>query len=210
MEFWQGFFTLTLVHLLAAASPGPDFALVSKQALVGGRKAGLLTSLGIALGLAVHIVYSVLGLAAIIAHSAAWMTAIRLIGGAYLVFLGIQGLRARPRHLSAELLEAAGKERSAGSNILRGFLCNTFNPKAPIYFLSLFTIVLSPDLPSRTLGIYGGWIMILQFLWFALVTLFFTQRAVRVRFLALGHWLDRIFGAAMLVLGLRVFTSGLK
>lgn len=210
MEFWQGFLTLTFVHLLAAASPGPDFALVSKQALIGGRRAGLLTSLGISLGLAVHILYSALGMAAIIAHSAGWMTAIRILGGAYLIFLGVQGLRARPRNVSAELLESGGEESRAGKNILRGFLCNTFNPKAPIYFLSLFTIVLSPDLPLRTLGFYGAWIMILQFLWFSLVTLFFTQRNVRARFLALGHWLDRIFGAAMLALGLRVFTSGMK
>ena len=66
MEFWQGFITITFVHLLAAASPGPDFALVTRQALVFGRRAGFYTSIGIALGLSVHIVYSALGMAALI------------------------------------------------------------------------------------------------------------------------------------------------
>src|SRR5262245_24279416 len=95
MDFWHGFAVLTVVHLLAAASPGPDFAFVTRQSLVQGRRAGLLASLGIALGLAIHIAYSAAGLAAVIAHSAQWMTVIKLVGGAYLLWLGWQGLRAR-------------------------------------------------------------------------------------------------------------------
>jgi threonine/homoserine/homoserine lactone efflux protein len=96
MDFWQGFMVLTFVHLLAAAAPGPDFAFVTRQALVHGRKAGLLASLGIALGLAVHITYSAAGLAAIVVHSVAWMTGIKLVGGAYLIYLGIKGLTSCP------------------------------------------------------------------------------------------------------------------
>ena len=95
MDFWQGFAVITVVHLLAAASPGPDFAYVTRQSLVNGRRAGLLASVGIALGLAIHIVYSAAGLAAVVAHSAHWMTAIKLAGGAYLLYLGISGLRSR-------------------------------------------------------------------------------------------------------------------
>jgi len=90
MTFWHGFAVLTVVHLLAAASPGPDFAYVTRQSLVNGRRAGLLASLGIALGLSVHIVYSAAGLAAVVAHSAGWMTALKLVGGAYLLWLGMQ------------------------------------------------------------------------------------------------------------------------
>src|SRR4029079_11865660 len=94
MDFWHGFAVLTAVHLLAAASPGPDFAYVTRQSLVHGRRAGLLASLGIALGLSIHLVYSAAGLAAVIAHSAQWMTAIKLVGGVYLLYLGWQGLRS--------------------------------------------------------------------------------------------------------------------
>ena len=83
MDFWHGFAVISVVHLLAAASPGPDFAYVTRQSLVQGRRAGLLASAGIALGLSIHIVYSAAGLAAVIAHSAHWMTAIKLLGGGY-------------------------------------------------------------------------------------------------------------------------------
>jgi RhtB (resistance to homoserine/threonine) family protein len=206
MDFWHGFAVLTVVHLLAAASPGPDFAYVTRQSLVHGRQAGLLASLGIALGLSIHIVYSAAGLAAVIAHSAQWMTAIKLIGGGYLLWLGYKGLRAgasRPTGDSPAQALPASPWRQIGG----GFLCNAFNPKAPIYFLALFTVVLSPRLPVPTLIAYGAWIMVLQWLWFSLVALVFAHPQVRDRLLAVRHWIDRAFGAAMVAHGLRVLIT---
>jgi threonine efflux protein len=210
MDFWHGFAVISVVHLLAAASPGPDFAYVTRQSLVHGRRAGLLASAGIALGLSIHIVYSAAGLAAVIAHSIHWMTAIKLVGGAYLLYLGVMGLRSRP---------ANGAPPPGGETITRrvpvtdsrqvlgGFLCNALNPKAPIYFLALFTVVLSPDLPWPTLVAYGAWIMLLQWLWFTLVALLFAHPRVRDRLLGVRHWIDRAFGAAMVALGLRVLWT---
>jgi RhtB (resistance to homoserine/threonine) family protein len=206
MEFWQGFAALTVAHLLAAASPGPDFAYVTRQSLVHGRRAGLFASLGIALGLSIHIVYSAAGLAAVIAHSVQWMTAIRIAGGAYLLWLGIQGLRSGA---VAAAPEAAVRPAPASPSrqIAGGFLCNALNPKAPIYFLALFTVVLSPDLPALTLVAYGAWIMVLQWLWFSLVATVFTHRAIRERLLGVRHWIDRAFGAVLIALGVRVLLS---
>jgi threonine efflux protein len=206
MDFWHGFAILTVVHLLAAASPGPDFAYVTRQSLVHGRRAGLLASLGIALGLSIHIVYSAAGLAAVIANSAHWMTAIKLIGAAYLLWLGYQGLRAGagvPEGPAAAPALPASPWRQVGG----GFLCNALNPKAPIYFLALFTVVLSPRLPVPTLVAYGAWIMVLQLLWFSLVALVFAHPHVRERVLAVRHWIDRAFGAMMIALGLRVLIT---
>ncbi|WP_372843123.1 LysE family translocator, partial [Psychrobacter sp.] len=97
MEFWHGFLLITSVHLLAAASPGPDFVLVSQQTLAKGRRTGLICSLGITLGLAVHIIYSVLGLATVIAHSQPLLTAIKWLGGSYLIYLGWQGIQAKAK-----------------------------------------------------------------------------------------------------------------
>jgi threonine/homoserine/homoserine lactone efflux protein len=88
-----------------------------------------------------------------------------------------------------------------------GFLCNALNPKAPIYFLALFTVVLSPDLPALTLIAYGAWIMVLQWLWFSLVATVFTHRAIRERLLGVRHWIDRAFGAVLIALGIRVLLS---
>ena len=209
MDFWHGFAVLTVVHLLAAASPGPDFAYVTRQSLVHGRPAGLLASAGIALGLAIHIIYSAAGLAAVIAHSAHWMTAIKLLGGAYLLYLGVTGLRSRATGTVADN-DDAGKSAVPGSawrQVFGGFLCNALNSTVPIYFLALFTVVLSPDLPWPTLVAYGAWIMLLQWSWFTLVAVVFAHRRVRDRLLRARHWIDRAFGAAMVALGLRVLWS---
>ncbi|QEL63763.1 hypothetical protein OTERR_02870 [Oryzomicrobium terrae] len=210
MDGLSAFATLTAVHLLAAATPGPDFAMVIRQSLLAGRRAGLLTSLGIALGLSVHIAYSAAGLAALIAHSATWLTAFKLAGGAYLLYLGWKGLRARPTattDASDGAPDSAPVHESALRHLVRGFLTNALNPKAPLYFLALFTLVLSPATPLPRLAAYGVWLMALQFAWFSLVTLFFTQPRVRAAFLGCGHWLERAFGAALAVLGLRLLLS---
>lgn len=207
MGFWQGFAVLTVVHLLAAASPGPDFAFVTRQSLVYGRKAGLLASMGIALGLAIHIVYSAAGLAAVIAGSVEWMRFIRFAGGGYLLYLGVQGLRSGAVAKAEE--PAAGKDVAGPALhlIAGGFLCNALNPKAPLYFVALFSVVLSPGLPLPTLVVYGCWLMLLQWAWFSLVAAVFAHAAVRKRLLAARHWIDRAFGVTMLALGISVLFS---
>lgn len=216
MEFWHGLILITSVHLLAAASPGPDFVLVSQQTLSKGRRIGLLCSLGITLGLAVHIVYSVLGLAAIIAHSQPLLTAIKWLGGAYLIYLGWQGIRAQPKALAKpaigsnpQALNSESKSEvipteSVLATLRRGFLCNVFNPKAPVYFVALFTLVLSPEMPTWQLAIYGAWMMLLQMAWFSTVVMLLSVPVIQRRFARFEHWIDRVLGAAMMALGLNL------
>lgn len=205
MDLLQGLLLITSIHILAAASPGPDFILVSKQTLSNGKKAGLMCSIGIALGLSVHIVYSAFGLAVIIANSSSALWAIKVLGGSYLIYLGIKGLRARPS--SEEDRGKKPKKYSSGKSIAMGFLCNALNPKAPIYFVSLFTVVLSPDMPLYQIGIIGLWLMIIQFAWFSSLVLLLSKPSINNKFKILGHWIDRILGGAMIVLGLKVLVT---
>lgn len=211
MEFWQGLLLVTSVHVLAAASPGPDFVMVTQQTLIHGKRTGLWVSLGIALGLSVHIAYSILGLAATIAHSLPLFWGIKLLGGAYLIYLGIQGLRARAQSGASAGLEAPNTPKadapSAMRNVVKGFACNVLNPKAPVYFVSLFTVVLSPDMPVQQLAAYGVWMMLLQMAWFSLVVLILAHPVLQARFKRYSHWIDRCCGAVMVLLGVRVLTS---
>lgn len=246
MEFWHGFLLITSVHLLAAASPGPDFVLVSQQTLAKGRRTGLICSLGITLGLAVHIIYSVLGLATVIAHSQPLLTIIKWLGGGYLIYLGWQGIQAKPKkpadletahllekthalekadsqvgsstHTSQDALtsqtppttkettieKSSSNSESTFATLRRGFLCNVFNPKAPVYFVAIFTLVLSPDIPLWQLAIYGVWMMVLQMAWFSTVVMLLSIPAVHRRFQRFEHWIDRVLGTAMIVLGLNL------
>ncbi len=214
MNFWQGLALITPVHLLAAASPGPDFVMVTQQTLLHGKRTGLWCSLGITLGLGVHIVYSIFGLAATIAHSLPLLQAIRLAGGAYLLYLGWQGLRAKstPIHAGGTSTPAASpvpalSSPTAWQSLTKGFLCNLLNPKAPLYFVSLFTVVISPDLPQAQLALYGLWMMALQLAWFAMVALVLSQPRLQTAFKRYALWIDRVCGAAMAALGIKVLSA---
>ncbi len=207
MDLLSGLLMITSIHLLAAASPGPDFILVSQQTLSNGKKAGLLCSLGIALGLSVHILYSALGLAALIVNSSSALWAIKLLGGSYLLYLGYQGITAKPHQQNA--LDDTLAKRSSLKTIGLGFICNALNPKAPIYFVALFTLVISPDLPTEHLIIYGLWMMLLQFAWFATVVFLLSRPSINLKFQKMGHWLDRLMGGAMVIFGIKVISTKL-
>jgi RhtB (resistance to homoserine/threonine) family protein len=206
LDLVHGLLVLTLVHTLAAAAPGPDFVFVSQQTLAHGKRTGLLCSLGIALGLSVHIAYSAFGLATIVAHSSEVLWWVKILGGSYLMYLGVKGLRSKAspgkkplggRHPVVSPLKTIGS----------GFLCNALNPKAPIYFLSLFTLVLSPDMPLYQIAIFGIWIMLIQLCWFSFVVLVLSIPSVNSRFQRAGHWIDRLLGGAMVLLGLKVLMG---
>jgi len=206
MDMVHGLLVLTAVHTLAAASPGPDFVFVSQQTIAGGKRTGLLCSLGIALGLSVHIAYSAFGLAAVVAHSSELLWWVKILGGSYLIYLGSKGLRARA---SAGRMVAGVKTSadSAAKLIGSGFLCNALNPKAPIYFVSLFTLVLSPDMPLHQIAVFGLWIMFIQLSWFSFVVMVLSIPSVNRRFQRAGHWIDRLLGGAMILLGVKLLMS---
>ncbi len=220
MEFWHGFLLITSVHLLAAASPGPDFVLVSRETLTKGRRSGLICSLGITLGLSIHIIYSVLGLATVIAHSQPLLIAIKWLGGGYLIYLGWQGIQAKPKPVADLAISTANTQNTnpekltpinneaTSATLRRGFLCNVFNPKAPVYFVAIFTLVLSPNIPLWQLSIYGVWMMVLQMAWFSTVVMLLSIPTILRRFQRFEHWIDRILGSAMIILGLNlIFRS---
>ncbi|AAU38288.1 LysE family translocator [[Mannheimia] succiniciproducens] len=207
MEFWHGFLIITGIHILAAMSPGPDFIYVSQQTLSRGRAAGIICALGVAFGLGVHILYSVLGLAVVIA-SAAWiLTTIKIIGGIYLIYLGYKGLKARAKNQVQIIEKVEVQQENRLKTLWKGFLCNVLNPKAPVYFVSVFTVVLSPNMPVWQLAIYGVWMMFLQFVWFASVAFLLSIPKVNKQFQKAGHWIDRILGFVMVGLGIKVISS---
>lgn len=219
MTFWSVFWLLMGVHLLAVASPGPDFVLVSQHTLKHGRQAGLWCAFGIVLGLSVHILYSILGLTTIIIRYPNLLTLIQWLGGFYLIYLGYRGLTAKQNEpiesrqystTSAQqnnphvvTYQAITKQKS----ILMGMTCNLLNPKAPIYFIALFTVVLSPDMPIIWLVTYAICMVVLECFWFSLVAMVLSHQTVYKRFQRIGHWIDRIFGGLMLALGIELLRN---
>lgn len=203
MDVTSAIYTITLVHLLAAASPGPDFVLVAQQTLRHGRKAGIYCSIGIALGLSVHIAYTTAGLAVLLGQSSAYLIVIKLVAASYLIYLGVKGLRSQSLTLKGKTLAPSNLRKA----VTYGFICNASNPKAPLYFLSVFTLVLSPKMPLSDILLIGGWLMFIQLAWFSSVALFLSTSSISTRFQQYGHWIDRIAGLVMALFGLHILLT---
>lgn len=201
------FMTVALVHLLAVASPGPDFAVVVRESVAQGRRAGSWTALGVGCGIFVHVAYSLLGIGLIVSQSIVLFNLFKWLAAAYLVYLGWRALRARPMSLEAIDGANAAVARSAWRAFVIGFVTNGLNPKATLFFLSLFTVVISPDTPLLVQAGYGLYLAGATALWFLLVAWLFSRGRVRAGFARMGHWFDRLTGAVLIGLGARLALS---
>lgn len=187
------------ITFFAVISPGPDFAMVSRNSLLLSRRTGVLTALGIAAGVCVHVSYILLGVGLLIQQSLWLFNLIKLVGAAYLVFLGIKMLRAQPE--TGEELASQPALSSLGA-LRTGFLTNVLNPKTTIFIVSLFMQVVQPQTPLAVQLGYGAFIVLAHALWFSAVALFFSSASVRARLLAVRHWIDRIFGGLLVGFGM--------
>lgn len=199
------FVTLMAVFGLAAVTPGPDFAMVVRQSVAQGRRAGILTSLGVGSAILFHAAYTVAGLGLVVAHSLLAFNILKWAGAAYLIYVGVRTWRAPPPDLDDMVLREPRPSVSGdlGSFAL-GFLTNALNPKAVLFFLSIFTTLVSPHTPLVLQAGYGVAMGALLAVWFCLVALFFTGGAVRVVLARLGRAFNRLTGGALILMGLRL------
>jgi RhtB (resistance to homoserine/threonine) family protein len=195
------------VHVAAIASPGPNVLIVTQTAMSRTRRAGVAAALGIAAGAAVWSGSVVLGLSALLARFAWLHGALRLLGGLYLVYLGIRLWRA-----AAEPLAAGGGPGAASATdwpaFRRGLLTNLTNPKAALFYGGVFAAFLAPDLPAWVPPAAVALIFVNSAAWHgALAWLFSTPRAQRA-YARLKRWIDRGSGAALGALGLAFLLAG--
>jgi RhtB (resistance to homoserine/threonine) family protein len=189
---------VAIAHLLAVASPGPDFAIVLRQSLSRGRTAAICTSLGVGTAILLHVTYSLLGLGLLIRSSEIWFNIVKYAGAAYIAWLGVQSLRAKPRIPESDYSGRIESFTAGRRAFALGFLTNALNPKATLFFISLFALVVSPRTPKAIQTVYGLWMAAATAAWFCLVSVLFTQDDVRKAFLKHGHWIDRALGVVFL------------
>jgi len=206
IAYLHEFLALALVHFLAVVIPGPDFAITVRQSIRFGHAAGTLTALGIGAGISVHVIYTLLGISALM-HTTPWLMDIAsLVGGLYLVYLGVVLVRSRPAE--AGDLDAEGGSRETPplhKAFMLGFMTNATNPKATLFFLAIFTTLVSSETPLPVQIAYGAWMCSVNAIWFILVSYLFSRNGVRSRFLCLGHWLERAMGGLLIGVALIYF-----
>ncbi len=202
---WSAFLVVLVVAYLI---PGPDFAVILRQA-TQTRRSGVLAALGAQAGLCVHMLLAVVGLSAIIARHPELLTLIRVAGGLYLLWLGAS-LAWRARHA-----RSAGRERDTASDketdrgaFMQGFLTNVTNPKAILFFASVLPQFISPDASvAGQILLLGVVDVLFGFLPWALVVWLGDRLGQRLSSVRFRLWRDRVTGTGLAGVGATVLAT---
>lgn len=201
------FLTVALVHLIALMSPGPDFFFVSQTAASRSRREAMMGVVGISLGIVVWAGVALMGLHLIL-QKMAWLHQIIMVGGGiYLCWMGWQLLRSARAQQAQPAAEAQVALPKAGRSFIRGFLTNLSNPKAVIYFGSVFSLFVGDSVGAGAR--WGLFLLIVAetFFWFSLVAVVFALPAMRRGYQRLAKWIDGVAGVLFTGFGLHlIFT----
>ncbi|ALD44535.1 threonine export protein RhtC [Serratia sp. CY52157] len=201
------FLTVALVHLIALMSPGPDFFFVSQTAASRSRREAMMGVVGISLGIVVWAGVALMGLHLIL-QKMAWLHQIIMVGGGiYLCWMGWQLLRSARAQQAPPAAEAQVALPKAGRSFIRGFLTNLSNPKAVIYFGSVFSLFVGDSVGAGAR--WGLFLLIVAetFVWFSLVAVVFALPAMRRGYQRLAKWIDGMAGVLFTGFGLHlIFT----
>jgi RhtB (resistance to homoserine/threonine) family protein len=197
------FLLLATAHLFAVASPGADFAVVLRNTLRSGQTAGTFTALGVGLGILVHVGYTLLGVALLLAQSPQLYEVITYAGAAYILWLAFQSFKSRPQQQQRQSKQSQ-KEISNLSAIKQGFLVNVLNPKVTVFFIALFTSIVSQTTPVAMQSVYGAWLALYTFLWFWFVAWWFSRQAVLNWYQRQGHIVDWLMGVVLILIAIRL------
>ena len=191
------------VTFFVMVSPGPDMVLVLRNTFLGGRLAGLQTSLGVLAGNLVHITYCVLGIGWVISQSILAFTVLKYAGAAYLIYLGIMSYRSGATALDTSSIEGRRRDRTW---FVQGFVNSVLNPKGTLFYLGVFTIVITPETSaSATLVLILVMMLVSASFWLFFV--YTLDRPIIREFIERSQQIvNRIFGVLLVFLGLRVAT----
>jgi RhtB (resistance to homoserine/threonine) family protein len=193
--------------ILLNLTPGPDTAYILGRSIAQGREAGIASALGICVGSIFHSCAAALGLSAILATSAVAFAAIKLLGGAYLIFLGIKMLLDRRRQPS---LPSNFRGRTTIAAFRQGVFTNVLNPKVALFFLAFLPQFIDP---ASNMKVFAFLMLGLTFvttgtIWCLILAWFASAFSERLRTNeTIGQWLNRAAGALFVFLGLRLATA---
>ena len=193
------------MHLLGVMSPGPDFFLIIKQSLCQGRKISLLTSMGIGTGVIVHIFFCIFGLGIIISKSDIIFNLIIIAGALYIIYMGIQSVL-----ISVSLIPIdynVNEKYNAYTAFGKGFLTNILNPKATLFFLSIYTIIINNNSSTYVQLAYGLWMAIATAAWFCFLSIVLTNHKITKKIELFGSKIQKIMGIVLLIIGFKILIT---
>lgn len=206
------FLTVAIAHFLALLSPGPDFILVVKSAIKNGAKNSIGIAAGIASANALYITLCLVGVGAILAASITIMFALKIAGGLFLIYLAFMAVKAKKscyRNLVVSEMQPDMSGSSFVKEFFTGFMSGILNPKNLLFYLSLFTVVLTNDVSLTFKVILGVWMTAVVFVWDVSVIYLLSTNKVRKRFVKLAYYIDKCTGVVLGLIGFSIVKSAL-
>jgi RhtB (resistance to homoserine/threonine) family protein len=195
------------IAALVIVAPGPDTVMVTKNALLHGRRAALATSLGVSTGLLIWTLAAALGVAAVVRESAVAFTILKLVGAAYLVWLGFQALRAARRHVTPDRRHTTRQSPRVGALLgyRQGLLSNLGNPKIAVFFTGLLPQFVSPGRPVlEPFLLLGGLFVLMTVVWLCGYALAAARASALLGRPQVRAALDSVTGVVLVGLGVRL------
>jgi threonine/homoserine/homoserine lactone efflux protein len=190
--------SIFVVQMLGVMSPGPDFAMTTRNALVHGRPAGVLTALGITAGNLIHISYVTAGFAIFLVNSPIAYYSVMMAGGLYLLYFA--WLCAKPLICKIPDAEASAEARSAHGFLLNGFITNITNVKCALYYIAVASRFMAPGVSAETKIVFGFEMVLVTAGWFSCVAFVLTDPRIRKRFMEKRRYIDAAFAAIITAL----------
>ena len=196
------FFTIVLLHLFAVASPGPDFLLVTRQSLRFGRTVAIWASAGIATGIIFHSFIAITGVSLLISSNPDFFNWLKMIAAVYIAYLGCLSLFAKPNPLNNE--NRKHNENYLGSYVL-GLITNILNPKAILFFITLFTVVVNESTTTILLLFYGLYMSITTFIWFTGISYIFSNQVLTKKYENFIPVFEKVIGIILIIIAIQLF-----
>ncbi|CDH05489.1 Transporter (LysE family) [Xenorhabdus bovienii str. oregonense] len=199
-------FAVAIITILAVISPGADFAIITRNSLIYGRKSGCFASLGIAAGVLIHVFYTLVGIGIIISQTPSLFLIIRIVGALYLIYIGYKTF------ISKTISVDNNHEPEILGNFYsfkNGFFTNALNPKTTLFVLSVYTQVVNPSTSLYIQIAYGIFMSFAHLIWFSLVACFLSSEKLRGKLLDKQKIINMLIGVMLTMLGLWLMTSQL-
>ncbi len=183
-------------------SPGPDFMVTLKQTINHGKRYAYYSSFGIGLGIAVHVGYTLLGMGLIFKNLPYFLDVIRVLGALYLIYLGIQSLKSSNN--SILITHENGINFNLYKSFIIGFFTNLLNPKATLFFLSIFTAIVSIDTPIYMQSLYGLYCILANIFWYILIAKLLSKENSLNLFNKYQNEIQKTIGVVLILLGIKL------
>lgn len=196
----ESILTVAGVHLISVASPGPDFAVVTKNSLQNGRTNGIATAFGIVAANLIYVLITLSGLSMVVRTSPTLLTMIKFMGVTFLLYLSYKCIQSNG--ISEQAIEKESNGKSRANGFVSGFMTSALNPKAIFYFTSILSQFVQPNSSLMNRSIYGAVVVSISGLWFLSVVHLISWERFRSFFYRASKWIDK--GMAVILFGFAI------